>query len=123
MKSALRLGLIVNTWNQSEYLARVLRAISAQVSRPDEVLLADDGSDDATRDVFGKWCAAQSFSAVHLWQEHKGFAGHGYLTRRSLVPKASTSCSWMATPCLIRASSRTIVCSRVQTFLCRDIEL
>jgi len=66
-------GLIINTWNQPEYLARVLQAISRQRSLPDEVLLADDGSDERTREVFSKWAATGSALAAHIWQEHQGF--------------------------------------------------
>ena len=67
------LGIILNTYNQPEYLARVLRALTRQTCPPKEILLADDGSADATRDVFNRWAAAQTFRTEHLWQEHRGF--------------------------------------------------
>lgn len=67
------LALIVNTWNQPEYLARVLQAISRQSSAPEEVLLADDGSQTATGEVFRQWAAAGRVPAQHVWQEHQGF--------------------------------------------------
>lgn len=73
MNPAPRLGLIINTWNQPEYLDRVLHAVSNQSSAPDEVLLADDGSDDQTRQVFAKWGSRQTAPALHVWQEHVGF--------------------------------------------------
>jgi len=67
------LGLVVNTFNQPDYLARVLRAVARQTTLPSEVLLADDGSADATRDVFAAWAKTQSFRAEHVWQPHEGF--------------------------------------------------
>jgi len=73
MNPAPRLGLIINTWNQPDYLARVLQAVSSQTARPDEVLLADDGSDHQTRKVFSNWTTKQSMRSAHLWQEHQGF--------------------------------------------------
>lgn len=73
MNRAPRLGLIINTWNQPDYLRRVLRAVSAQKSPPDEVLLADDGSDSETRDVFQAWAGTCRPAHSHLWQEHQGF--------------------------------------------------
>jgi glycosyltransferase involved in cell wall biosynthesis len=73
MHPAPSLGLIVNTFNQPEYLGRVLRAISKLTHSPQEVLLADDGSEDETRQVFNSWAKAQSFRAEHVWQEHQGF--------------------------------------------------
>jgi glycosyltransferase involved in cell wall biosynthesis len=67
------LGLIINTWNQPEYLGRVLKAVALQSSIPNEVLLADDGSDERTRTVFANWVATFPGSGTHVWQEHQGF--------------------------------------------------
>lgn len=68
------LGLVINTSNQPEYLGRVLRGVSLQVTRPDEVLLADDGSGPETRAVFTAWAANQKdIRTEHIWQEHAGF--------------------------------------------------
>ena len=39
----LSLGLIINTHEQPDYLARALSAVARQISPPEEVLLADDG--------------------------------------------------------------------------------
>ena len=66
-------SLIINTYDQPNYLGRVLRAVSLQDSLPEEVLIADDGSGDETRSVFATWAAAQSFRTEHLRQEHDGF--------------------------------------------------
>ncbi|MGD0253940.1 MAG: glycosyltransferase [Verrucomicrobiota bacterium] len=66
-------ALVVNTCNQPEYLARVLSAVSAQSSLPDEVVLADDGSGEETLHVFEQWAVAQAFSVHHAWHEKNGF--------------------------------------------------
>ena len=73
MKPACSLALIVNTFNQPDYLGRVLAAVSHQTQRPDEVLLADDGSGDETRVVFERWAGAQTFRTGHVWQKNEGF--------------------------------------------------
>jgi glycosyltransferase involved in cell wall biosynthesis len=73
MSSAPKLGLIINTHDQPEYLARVLNAVARQISRPDGVLLADDGSGTETRDIFTAWTAKQPFRCEHLWQKNEGF--------------------------------------------------
>ena len=67
------LSLVINTFNQPDYLGRVLNAVSRQNCLPDEVLLADDGSENETKMVFGRWRAGQSFRCEHVWQEHQGF--------------------------------------------------
>src|ERR1035437_6913256 len=67
------IGLIINSFEQPDYLGRVLAAVARQTSLPEEVLLADDGSGEAVRSVFAKWSAAQRLRAEHVWQPHEGF--------------------------------------------------
>ena len=73
MSPAFAVSLVVNTFNQPDYLTRVLDAASRQSSLPDEVLLADDGSTPETKAAFDRWRAAQTFRCEHVWQEHLGF--------------------------------------------------
>jgi glycosyltransferase involved in cell wall biosynthesis len=67
------LALVINTHNQPEYLDRVLNAVADQTRLPDEVLLADDGSANDTRELFQGWAATQKFHSSHLWQKNEGF--------------------------------------------------
>jgi len=73
MSSAPSLALVVNTFNQPDYLLRLLNALNRQTQLPQEVVVADDGSDDQTRAVFEGWAARQSFPCSRVWQEHAGF--------------------------------------------------
>ena len=75
------LGLIINTYNQPEYLARVLNAVARQTSPPEEVLVANDGSEPETARAFTDWAAKQSFRCEHLWQKHEGFRRAHILNR------------------------------------------
>jgi len=67
------LALVVNTFNQPDYLARALEAIARQVQPPAEIILADDGSDDATRELFERWAAAHCWRCERVWQKRDGF--------------------------------------------------
>ena len=67
------LSLVINTFNQPDCLARVLAAVSRQNAPPDEILLADDGSNAPTRELFSGWAKAQKLRTAHLWQPHEGF--------------------------------------------------
>jgi glycosyltransferase involved in cell wall biosynthesis len=67
------IALIINTYDQPDYLRRVLRGVSGQSSMPAEVLLADDGSDERTARIFKDWAATQSGRCEHIWQQHEGF--------------------------------------------------
>jgi glycosyltransferase involved in cell wall biosynthesis len=73
MDGAFTLALVINTFNQPDYLKRVLNAVSQQRVPPDEVLLADDGSEKETKTVFDRWRTAQKFRCEHVWQEPRGF--------------------------------------------------
>jgi glycosyltransferase involved in cell wall biosynthesis len=66
-------ALIINTCNQPDYLARVLQAVAVQNEFPDEVVIADDGSNDETRRIIAQWSTGQPFHVYHAWQPKKGF--------------------------------------------------
>jgi glycosyltransferase involved in cell wall biosynthesis len=68
------ISLIISSFEQPDYLARVLAAVARQTSLPEEVLLADDGSGEAEREVFARWsAAAHPFRTEHVWQPHEGY--------------------------------------------------
>src|SRR5664279_1411064 len=67
------IGLVINSFEQPDYLGRVLAAVARQTSPPEEVLLADDGSGDVVRAVFAQWSTGQPLRAEHVWQPHEGF--------------------------------------------------
>jgi glycosyltransferase involved in cell wall biosynthesis len=81
MNRIFSVSLIINTFNQPDYLDRVLRAVSQQHVLPNEVLVADDGSANETKTVFERWRIAQKFRCEHAWQEHRGFRRSHILNR------------------------------------------
>ncbi|PWK92407.1 glycosyltransferase family 2 protein [Fulvimonas soli] len=69
----MRASLIVLTYNWPEALDRVLAGVAAQARLPDEVIVADDGSGEATRALVGRWAARFPVPLRHVWQEDQGF--------------------------------------------------
>jgi glycosyltransferase involved in cell wall biosynthesis len=67
------LTLVVNTYEQPEFLRRVLKGVASQTEPPDELILADDGSSEETALLFDRWGSSQAYATRHVWQEHKGF--------------------------------------------------
>ena len=73
MNNATGVTLIISTFDQPDYLARVLAGVGRQTRAPDEVLVADDGSGEETRRVFVEWMGSRAFRCEHVWQKHDGF--------------------------------------------------
>jgi glycosyltransferase involved in cell wall biosynthesis len=68
----MRTCLIVTTYNWPEALHLTLASVARQTQKPDEVIVADDGSGPATRAVVERWRAA-GLPLQHVWQEDEGF--------------------------------------------------
>jgi len=84
-----KIALIINTFNQPAYLKRVLKGVDSQLCPPAEVLLADDGSEEETRQLFKKWAKKKSFVSRHVWQKNDGF-------RRSMILNKTIAASQTA---------------------------
>lgn len=66
-------SLIVTTYNQKERLALVLDSILNQEVMPTEVLIADDGSKEDTKEMIENYQAKFSIPLRHIWQEDEGY--------------------------------------------------
>ncbi len=66
-------SVIVTTYNRPDALAAVLAGLAAQKDRDFEVLVADDGSRDETRQLVEGEIARFPVSLRHVWQEDQGF--------------------------------------------------
>ncbi len=59
-------SVVVAAFNEEEHIARLLRSLNDQTLRPQEVLVANDGSDDRTAEI------ADRLGAVVLQLPHRG---------------------------------------------------
>lgn len=66
-------SLIIATYNWKEALALVLASVRSQTMLPGEVLVADDGSRDDTRELVAREAATFPVPLRHFWQEDIGF--------------------------------------------------
>jgi glycosyltransferase involved in cell wall biosynthesis len=65
------ISVIVTTYNWPEALAAVLRGLRNQKDREFEVIVADDGSDERTREGIRR---EQQYQLLdHVWHEHRDF--------------------------------------------------
>ena len=67
----MKIGVIISTYNNPEWLEKTLWGYLNQTRQADEILIADDGSRDETRQLI------ESFKGTlpikHIWQEDRGF--------------------------------------------------
>ncbi len=66
-------SLIVTTYNQKERLSLVLDSIKNLQPLPSEVLIADDGSKEDTRELIESYMQNFPCRLKHIWQEDIGF--------------------------------------------------
>lgn len=68
----MRISVAVITYNWPEALERVLAALAAQSELPCEVIVTDDGSGPATRELIERIAPDYPVRLVHLWQPDDG---------------------------------------------------
>lgn len=69
----MRLSVVVTTYNHPEWLEKVLWGFEAQTYRDFELLVADDGSDDRTRERIDHLRPQLRYPLVHVWHPKQGF--------------------------------------------------
>ena len=66
-------SLLISTYNWPEALAVCLKSVLSQKMLPTEVIIADDGSGHATKEVIDKFQKKSSIPITHIWHEDQGF--------------------------------------------------
>ena len=68
-----RISVIVTTYNRPQALEQVLAGLARQTHPSDEVIVADDGSDEKTTRLIADLAGRLPYSLVHVWQPDNGF--------------------------------------------------
>lgn len=79
------ISVIVTTYNRPDALRAVLAGLFAQIDRGFEVLVADDGSRDETRQLVEALAAGAPIPVRHVWQEDRGFRAGAARNRAAAV--------------------------------------
>lgn len=69
----MRVTLLIITYNWPEALRLVLQSVMRQKVLPDEIVIGDDGSTEATQQQIDAFAKVSPVPVVHVWQEDKGF--------------------------------------------------
>ncbi|MFD2827466.1 glycosyltransferase family 2 protein [Leeuwenhoekiella polynyae] len=84
-------ALIIPTYNWCQALEVIFLSVLNQSIFPDEILIADDGSDKNTKKVVEEFREKFKNKVYHIWQEDKGFRKSKILNK-ALV---ATSCDYI----------------------------
>lgn len=66
-------SLIITTYNWKEALEVVLLSALKQTTLPNEIIIADDGSKDDTKELINQIAKISTIPIIHSWQEDQGF--------------------------------------------------
>lgn len=69
----MKTSLIISTYNREDALELVLKSVIALDNYPDEVIIADDGSGPATKELITKYQQSFPIPLLHCHQEDEGF--------------------------------------------------
>ena len=69
----MRVSVIITTYNRPDALLLVLQSIECQTKLPEEVIIADDGSNDNTEKLIINYQESSSLNIIHSWQKDKGY--------------------------------------------------
>lgn len=77
----MKTALLISTYNWPEALELILKSVSIQSQFPDEVIIADDGSNEVTKELIEKYKEHTNLPIKHIWQEDKGFRKSSVLNK------------------------------------------
>ena len=66
-------SVIISTYNQPEWLGKVFHGYRFQTFKDFEILIADDGSDERTREIIDAFQASVDFPVKHVWHADDGY--------------------------------------------------
>ncbi len=69
----MQLTLVISTYNNPSALDRILDALRGGTRQADEVIVADDGSTNETKELITNWASSMPAPIIHCWHEDKGF--------------------------------------------------
>lgn len=94
-------SVIVTTWDREDALDAVLRSLAGQTDRDFEVIVADDGSGEATARLIADWMPRLGLPLKHVWQEHRGFRA-AEIRNRAILASQGTYCIFLDGDCIAR---------------------
>jgi glycosyltransferase involved in cell wall biosynthesis len=83
-----KISIIISTYNSEDWLKKVLWGFNCQTFTNFEVVVADDGSGPATRQLLDQMRQEVFYNIAHVWQEDDGFQKSRILNKAVLACNA-----------------------------------
>ncbi|MCB0382365.1 MAG: glycosyltransferase family 2 protein [Psychroserpens sp.] len=84
---AIDISVIISTYNNPEWLQKVLWSFDVQTFRNFEVVIADDGSNEDTKSLIDDMSSQVSFPIQHVWHDDNGFQKTIILNKATVASK------------------------------------
>jgi hypothetical protein len=84
----MKTALLISTYNWPGALELVLLSVENQTVRPDEVLIADDGSTEQTKSLIENFQKKSEIPIKHIWHEDEGFR-RSHILNKAIVESTS----------------------------------
>jgi len=98
-----RISVIVATYNRPDALEAVLRSLLHQSDPDFEVLIADDGSTEATGRLIDDWTPRFGGRLTHVWQPDDGFR-LAEIRNRAILAATGDYCIFLDGDCIARGN-------------------
>ena len=95
------ISVIVTTYNREDALDAVLRSLARQDDSGFEVIVADDGSGEATTKLVDAWKAKFSRRLDHVWPADHGFRA-AEIRNRAILAAHGAYCVFLDGDCIVR---------------------
>jgi glycosyltransferase involved in cell wall biosynthesis len=93
------ISVILTTYQREDALDAVLRGLARQSDRAFEIIVADDGSGPATRDLVERRAAGLDIPLKHVWQDDRGFRA-GEARNRAILASHGAYCIFLDGDCI-----------------------
>jgi glycosyltransferase involved in cell wall biosynthesis len=95
------ISVIVTTYNREDALDAVLRSLARQSDHDFEIIVADDGSGQATTKLIDTWRTKTGRRLEHVWHDDKGFRA-AEIRNRAILIACGAYCIFLDGDCIVR---------------------
>lgn len=81
------ISVVISTYNSIPWLEKTLWSYEHQIFKQFEIVIADDGSNNDTRDFIARYQESSDLKIIHVWHEDDGFQ------KSAILNKALMACN------------------------------